>query len=368
MPCRQNIILNSCLPVVMANWQYWIFAIFAFAVFAQAVAWAGCFYAAISGETPRDEEAWPTWATIYYPSMCVVAILNITLYVLVAKTRQFDEDIPLQTYQRRARALAAPYVLVCAYRTFFPNNYLSRTVWWNVFASSILLARTMSTVSELCWIAQISSALSFYSRHLHNASSGCDASKKYGIYTYVQTAARLMFICICVAECCSFVATITTNPLFFAFEESLWGIAYLITMPGYIYVFLSARKLRTSQQVQDGKIVGLFYIELFGFLASFFCLFYIPWVATVDVPPYFRMYGTDLEQGKQYLSFREGVRDALTTLIVTRSWSTWGGILWGMVWRNTYFGPNVWACIGIALAPAVKLEVVTEPLSPKMQA
>jgi hypothetical protein len=186
--------------------------------------------------------------------------------------------------------------------------------------------------------------------------------------TYIQTVARLMFVCICVAECCSFVATITTNPLFFAFEESLWGIAYLIAMPGYVYVFLSARRMRTSHHVQNVEIVGLQYIELFVFLASFFCFFYIPWVAKVDVPPYFRMYETDLSQGKQYLSFCEGVWDALTKVIATRSWRTWGGIMWSMVWRNTYFGPNVWACIGIALAPAVKLRVASAPLFPKMQA
>merc|ERR1712187_77436 len=193
-----------------------------------------------------------------------------------AMTRKFDSDTSLRAYQRRVRSLAAPYVLVCAYRTFFPNNYLSRTVWWSVSASSILLARTMSTVSELCWIAQISSALFFFSGILHNARRGSDASKQYSMDTYVQIAARLMFVCICVAECCSFVATITTNPLFFAFEESLWGIAYLITMPGYVHLFLSARKMRTDQTSQDGIIVGLRYIELFGILALFFCFFYIP--------------------------------------------------------------------------------------------
>merc|ERR1712048_1270796 len=116
-----------------------------------------------------DEELWPTWAQVWYPSMCVVATLNIILYIIVAKTREFDEDPSMRAYQKRARALAAPYVLVCAYRTFFPNNYLSRSVWWDAFASSILLSRMMSTVSELCWIAQISSALAFFSGLLDGA-------------------------------------------------------------------------------------------------------------------------------------------------------------------------------------------------------
>merc|ERR1712187_1076175 len=115
------------------------------------------------------------------------------------------------------------------------------------------LARTMSTVSELCWIAQISSALAFFSGLLDDAWRGSDASKGHSWNTYIQVAARLMFVCICVAECSSFVATITTNPLFFAFEESLWGIAYLITMPGYVHVFLSARELRRGRHdQQDG--------------------------------------------------------------------------------------------------------------------
>merc|ERR1712187_660918 len=274
-----------------------------------------------------------------------------------AMTRKFDSDTSLRAYQRRMRALAAPYVLVCAYRTFFPNNYLSRSAWWNAFASSILLARTMSTRSELCWIAQISSALAFFSGLLNDARRGSDTSKGQSWTTYTQIAARLMFICICVAECCSFVATITTNPLFFAFEESLWGIAYLITMPGYVHVFLSARKLRNSKDLKDGVSSNLRYIELLGFLASFWCLFYVPWVAIVDVPPYIQMYRDDVENGNQFLPFRQGVWQAWTERVLTHAWSTGGPILSSMIWRNTYFGTNVWACIGLALAPAVKLEV-----------
>lgn len=339
------------------SWQLWIYALFTFDVFAYVVAWVGCFYAELSGESPSDAEAWPTWATVWYPAMCVVAILNIILYIIVAKTREFDADASLRAYQRRAVALAAPYVCVCAYRTFFPNNYLSRTVWWNTFASSILLARTMSTVSELCWIAQISSALAFFSGLLDDARRGSDTSKGHSWNTYTQIAARLMFICICVAECCSFVATITTNPLFFAFEESLWGIAYFITMPGYVHVFLSARELRGRQHLLSAVRMSLRYIELFGLLASIFCLFYVPWVAIVDVPPYVQDYRDDIEQGYQFLSFSEGVWEALTKRVVTHSWNTWGPILSNMIWRNTYFGPNVWACIGLALAPAVKLAV-----------
>merc|ERR1712050_334351 len=125
--------------------------------------------------------------------------------------------------------------------------------------------------------------------------------------TYVQIAARLMFVCICVAETSSHVATITTNPLFFGFEESLWGIAYLITMPGYVHVFLSARELRRSKDAQDESNASLRYIECFGFLASFFRFFYVPWVAIVDVPSYVQIYSDDMKQGKQFLSFSEGV-------------------------------------------------------------
>jgi hypothetical protein len=215
----------------------------------------------------------------------------------------------------------------------------------------------MSTVSELCWIAQISSALAFFSGLLDEANRGCDTSKGRCLgNTYTQVAARLMFICICVAECCSHVATITTNPLFFAFEESLWGIAYFITMPGYVHVFLSARELLRKQDLQDAVRGSVRYVMWFGLLASIFCFFYVPWVALVDVPPYFEYYRNDIQQGYQFLSFSDGLWQALTKRVVTHSWNTWGPILSNMIWRNTYFGPNVWACIGLALAPVAKWE------------
>merc|ERR1719396_33084 len=115
----------------------------------------------------------------------------------------------------------------------------------------------MSTVSELCWIAQISSALAFFSGLLDGAVRGSDTSRRCTWNAYAQIAARMMFVCICVAECCSFVATITTNPLFFAFEESLWGIAYFITMPGYVHVFLAARELLGRQDLKDAMRASL---------------------------------------------------------------------------------------------------------------
>merc|ERR1712187_486763 len=155
--------------------------------------------------------------------------------------------------------------------------YLSRSVWWDAFPSSILLARMMSTVSELCWIAQIASALAFFSGLLDAAVRASGTSRRCTWNAYAQIAARMMFVCICVAECCSFVATITTNPLFFAFEESLWGIAYLITMLGYVHLFLSARNMRTDPKLQDAVRGSVRYVECFGLLASFWCLFYVPW-------------------------------------------------------------------------------------------
>merc|ERR1712232_24755 len=93
-------------------------------------------------------------------------------------------------------------------------------------------------------IAQISSAIAFCSSQIEQARSSAIASHWN---TYAQLSARLMFVLICVAETSSFVATITRNLLFFAIEESLWGVAYLITWPAYLHLFISARGAQRAQ-------------------------------------------------------------------------------------------------------------------------
>lgn len=156
-----------------------------------------------------------------------------------------------------------------------------------------------------------------------------------------------MFLLVSVAECCSFVATLTLDKLFFAFEESLWGLAYLITWPSFLHLFLSARRIRLA----EGSGIGRSSVELLSLAASILFLFYVPWGAFVDVPSYVDMYKTQIQHGFKFFSIADGVQDAWSTRIVTHSWDAWGPALGYMFWRMAYFGPTVWVCILLVFAP-----------------
>ena len=67
-------------------------------------------------------------------------------------------------------ALALPFVFQCSFRSVFPNQYAPRLVFWGTGLSSILLARCLACVGELCWIAQISSGLRRVDADLHGAT------------------------------------------------------------------------------------------------------------------------------------------------------------------------------------------------------
>mmetsp|Transcript_54129 Transcript_54129/g.150579 ORF Transcript_54129/g.150579 Transcript_54129/m.150579 type:complete len:369 (-) Transcript_54129:33-1139(-) len=324
-------------------------------VLAYVVSWAASFYAQFSSEDEPAGGQWPSWAIVWYPAMCVVATLNIVAYILVIVVLGADpaeEDRAVRAYKRRMLVLAAPYVLVCAWRTYFPNQYESRHVWWDTPLSSILLARTMATIAELSWIAQLASALAFCSDQVHRETHRTSTSNGCSWNAYAQVSARLMFIFICVAECCSFAATISLSNLWFAIEESLWGLAYLITWPAFVHLLYAAQGSRQDQRC----CVGRGYVGLYALLASIFCFFYVPWVAILDVPPYWEAYQQQLREGFSFLPFWEGVKDALVKRVVTHSWEAWGPLLSNMIWRATYFGPNVWASILLAFAPRLSMD------------
>lgn len=63
-------------------------------------------------------------------------------------------------YDQEMKMLMIPYVIMTCWRSFFPNEYTERVCLWNNWMSSAFIGRLLATVGEICFVRQISLALS----------------------------------------------------------------------------------------------------------------------------------------------------------------------------------------------------------------
>ena len=90
---------------------------------------------------------------MWYGFMLVVTAVDALALARVVSLH--DPEPSARAYSRKMTALALPFVFQCSFRSVFPNQYAPRLVFWGTGLSSILLARCLVCVGELCWIAQI---------------------------------------------------------------------------------------------------------------------------------------------------------------------------------------------------------------------
>jgi hypothetical protein len=80
-----------------------------------------------------------------------------------------------------------------------------------------------------------------------------------------------------------------------------------------------------------------------------FCLGFITFMITVDVPMYWTRYRQDTALGVVYLSLSQGILDSAKACTVSFDWSVWRQ---EVVWMTLYFSVAVWVSILLVHAPA----------------
>ena len=136
---------------------------------------------------------------------------------------------------------------------------------------------------------------------------------------------------ICIAEVFSWWASLTTNHLGNAFEESLWAFdaALMIVVFALCYTKVEAQVQRFLQA---------------GFVLA---IAYVIFMVTVDIPTYVNRWQESAIAGKQYLSIAEGFVD-IQRYTVTGSYEEWQ---YNMVWMTGYFSLAVWISMLMVILP-----------------
>ena len=74
----------------------------------------------------------------------------------------------LCNYRRRMVLLGAPFVFQCAWRSFFPEVYNTRVVFWDTWLCNAFIGRALATIGEVTWTAQVVSGLIWCTEELES--------------------------------------------------------------------------------------------------------------------------------------------------------------------------------------------------------
>ncbi len=259
--------------------------------------------------------------TIWWAALCAAAAINIVAWVLAAwqlKRRKAGTPAAIHAVRVRLLWLAAIYVLGCAFRSVFPMLDVPRICLHDTWVSRIVVGRSVATVAEVSFAAQLALLL----RVASVAVGGGIAAM----------ASRLIVPIVLVAELCCWTAVLRRNYLMHALENSLWTLMAVVALAAFL-------ALRLRSVGQRSRFFGLAVMGAIG---------YVAYMGFLDVPMYVSRWHADLEAHHQYLALSAGFNEILQRCTVMREWSAWRQ---DVPWLSLYFTVAVWISIALAYAP-----------------
>jgi len=255
-------------------------------------------------------------ATYWWHLLCAIAGLNLVAWTAsTAWLHRHRPDGTTWPHQRLQLLLSALYVLGCGYRSMLPVFDVPRVVMVDTWASSVLVGRTVATLAELSFAAQWALLL---------RGAALLTGQGLGLL-----ASRAVLPLIGIAELNSWYAVLTTRNIGHVVEETLWGVAALLSMLAMLGLWPRA-SLRARRWLALAIAAGLFYAG---------------YMFTVDVPMYWARWLADEAAGRPYPTLAAGVTDAASRWVVSHDWARWRS---EVVWMTLYFSVAVWISIGMA--------------------
>jgi hypothetical protein len=274
----------------------------------------------------------------WWAGLCAVSIINLCGWRLAATAlarRKATVDPAVYRFQRQQLLLSAVYVLGCGFRSILPRADVQRIGLYDSWMSSVLVGRSVATVAELCFVIQWALLLRMLAR---------DSSASFaGVVSW------LLVPLIVVAEVCSWYSVLTTSYLGNAVEESLWALSASLMLVSGLSLWS-----RCATACRPYLVAGLA-------LASG----YVAFMCAVDIPMYVSRWLADEANGREYLSFSQGLEDVWCRWSVTFEWDQWQTEI---PWMSLYFTVAVWCSIALVHVPWYERQPKCgEECSPRVQ-
>lgn len=217
--------------------------------------------------------------------------------------------------------LAIVYVTACGIRGIWPRMDELRVCFYDRTVSVVAIGRTLATIGELSFCAQICLAMLSVSNNLAVAN--------------VLMAANV------VAQSCCWYSVITQDQRGHTVEESIWlctGLIWTIVCFGVKETtsFSSSAKLFRHGMLIAGP-------------------FYVLFMSLVDVPMYYNRFAYDTSIGRVYQTVEAGLAEIMACKAVSQKDSFW---VPEMPWMTLYFSCAVWTSIWLAQAD-IRVEVAS---------
>jgi hypothetical protein len=249
--------------------------------------------------------------SLWRAGLAVASVANIAAWA-------WSHAAARDAYGERQWALCGVFTFVCAFRAVWPRIDLERLVLVDSPLSSVFLGRSLATVAEISFAAQVALALRAVA-----AQTGLPAIGAYALIVVPLLTTAQVF-------CWYSVATLNHGG--HAVEESLWtvthagsGICMALAVPA------------APPALKPFCVLG-------ALLAAGFVVF----MTTVDVPMYLRRWRAGRAAGAATLPVADGLRDAWTRRIPTRRWEDWRE---EVAWLTMYFSCAVWVSLAMIRLP-----------------
>lgn len=260
----------------------------------------------------------------WWAFLCAVAALNVLAWVVVAKThyrRRHLLPAEVHTVRRLQLVLCAVYVFGCAFRSVIPVFDVPRLVMVDSWLSSVMVGRSVATIAELCFVAQLAVMLYELAQATGNR--------------FARGVSFAAVPIIAVAEMFSWYSVLTTANIGHVVEETLWGVTV-----GLLVISLLAMRSRFAGSLR--------YVLDIACLAG---MAYVAFMFLVDVPMYWSRWTADQMAGQTYLTLTQGLRDVLGHWSVSYRWQDWRH---EVPWMTLYFSVAVWLSLSLVHAPVAR--------------
>ena len=246
---------------------------------------------------------------IWWKFLCVIAVVNIAVWLWAVAIRpemgEFSYAQPI---------LSGCYVLVCAFRSFFPRIDLERYCLIDSPLSSIALGRSLATLAEICFSIQCALLINGLGSYLDSV---------------IMIAISWSLVPIIVlAQFCCWRAALTLNHFWHGMEEMLWVVMSALSAACFIAGML----------LLDGWLRVLMGVGIISCLGAAYVMMF------VDIPMYFDRCRDRSGSQYRYLEIAEGLKDVASRRIQTSDWGVWKQ---EVLWISAYFTFGVWLSIGM---------------------
>jgi len=125
----------------------------------------------------------------------------------------------------------------CAVRSFFPETYNTRTVFFDHWMNSVFIGRALATVGEVTWIAQVGASLVWCHEEMFHLQSALEPKRNFEKLQHARMVAVLVVVLCSMAECCCNYAMFTLDYFPNVIETSLWTVAMGSLIPYSFWLF-----------------------------------------------------------------------------------------------------------------------------------